>query len=55
MCTSIAVYKDKPIYAINFDFFEVESRISNSGSVPAFFYCRLISKPYYLNYINKVS
>lgn len=40
MCTSIAVYKDKPIYAMNFDYWDVESRIriNDSGSVPVFFF-----------------
>lgn len=27
MCTSFAVYKEKPIYAMNFDYWEVDSRI----------------------------
>lgn len=40
MCTSIAVYKDKPIYAMNFDYWNVESRIriNNCNDVPVFFF-----------------
>ncbi|MCR3757470.1 linear amide C-N hydrolase [Clostridium felsineum] len=40
MCTSAAVYKDKPMYLMNFDFFEVESRIriEDKGDIPVFFF-----------------
>lgn len=40
MCTSAVLYKDKPIYLMNFDFFEVESRIriEDKGDIPMFFF-----------------
>lgn len=40
MCTSFVVYKNRPIYAMNFDLWESDARIriDSGGSIPCFFY-----------------